>query len=548
MDLEEYIYAHALKNVIDYGKTDASRILPKLFQHGLEKSKIKETLPKIQQIAKEVNSLSKEKRLEMFKKYESLVPEKEEKEKDLPELNLKDTKNVVTRLAPEPSKYLHLGHALSFMLNYLYAKKYNGKCILRFEDTNPEKVSKEYVDAIREDIEDYLGIKPDGEKFISDDMDKLYDYAEKLIKMDKAYMCFCDREKMQDLRHEGKECECRKAPVEKNLIEWKNFLKGKYTKGEAVLRVKGDMKSLNHVMRDSVIFRSMTEKHYKHGTKYKVWPMYDFYNSIEDSTMGVTLILRSNEFDMRVELQDYIKDLLKLKKQTVVQYGRFNVADFTTKGREIRDLIASGEYIGWDDPRLITLKALRRRGITKEAIYELTKQVGLSKNQVNLEFDMIAAINRKLIDSTANRYFFVKEPVEIKITKAPDLKEIEIPIHPDKKEMKKIKVGKVFIQEEDFENLKGKEIRLLHLFNVKLDKKEHKAVYTSTENKNIQRIQWVSDGVPVEILMPDGKWEKGLAESSIKTLKKDEVLQFERYGFVKLDKKEPKYQFWFAHK
>lgn len=548
MELEKFIYAHALKNALEYGKTSPDRVLPKLFQHGLARDKIKETMPQIAKIVKEVNALSEDKRKKLFSDYETLIPEREVKEKDLPELKLKETKNVVTRLAPEPSKYLHLGHAISFLLNYFYAKRYDGKCYLRFEDTNPEKVSEEFVESILYDIENYLGIKVDGVRYISDDMKMLYDYAEKLIKMEKAYMCFCDREQMQDRRHRGVECECRAHRAEKNIDEWNNFLKGKYLKGEAVLRIKGDMKSQNHVMRDSVIFRAIDAPHYRHKKKYKVWPMYDFYNSVEDSVMGVSLILRSNEFDMRVELQDYIKGLLGLKKQDVVQYGRFNVTDFTTKGREIRELIESGELIGWDDPRLITLKALKRRGITREAIYELTKQVGLSKSQVNLEFDMIAAINRKIIDSKTNRYFFVPDAIELKIDKSPKINEVEIPIHPDKPEKRKLKVGKIFISREDFDSNRGKEVRLLHLFNVKLNKKEHEAVFTSIENKDVPKIQWVSDSVKCEVLMPDGRAIEGLAETGIKRLKKDEVLQFERFGFVRVDKQGEPTQFWFTHK
>ncbi|MBI2451478.1 glutamate--tRNA ligase [Candidatus Pacearchaeota archaeon] len=549
MKLEKEIKAYAIKNALEFGKAEPSKILPKLFRHGLEKSEIKNIMPEIIKTAKEINSLSKENLLDLFKEYEKFVKVREEKEKDLPELKLKDTKNVVTRLAPEPSKYLHLGHAMSFLLNYLYAKKYNGKCLLRFEDTNPEKVSQEYVNSTLDDIKNYLEIKIDGIRYISDDMEILYNYAEKLVKIEKAYMCFCDREKMQDLRHKGVECACRKNSIEKNLAEWRNFLKGKYMKGEAVLRIKGDMKSQNHVMRDSVILRAIAKKHYRHGNKYKVWPMYDFYNPIEDSLMGITLILRSNEFDLRVELQDYIKDILGLKKQTIVQYGRFNVIDFTTKGREIRDLIASKEFLGWDDPRLITLKALKRRGIVKETIYELTKQVGLSKNQVNLEFEMLAAINRKIIDATANRYSFVANPMEIKIKNAPKIKQISIPVHPEKKETRNLRISKMFISEEDFKKFKGKEIRLLHLYNIKLDKKENKAEFMSLENKDIQKINWVSEPVKCKILMPSGIYLGGLAEKTIERLKNNEIIQFERFGFAKLDKKRKNnYEFWFAHK
>jgi len=547
--LDNEIWAYALRNAIEYGKTDAGKILPKLFQHGLRKEEIKKIMPSVQKIVKKINSFSEKEKESEFEKYKKYAKEKEEVEKDLPEIDASNLKEVVTRLAPEPSKYNHIGHALTFLLNYIYAKRYKGRCLLRFEDTNPEKVSQEYVDAMKEDVLDYLDIKVDGTRYVSDDMPLLYEYAEKLIKMEKAYMCFCEREKMQDLRHKGIECECRKNDIKKNISEWSNFLKGKYMGGECVLRIKGDMKSQNHVMRDSVIFRAVKAEHYKYKDAYKVWPMYDFYNPIEDSLMGVTLILRSNEFDMRIELQNYIKELLGLKKQLIIQYGRFNVIDFTSKGREIRELVESGDLIGWDDPRLITLKALKRRGITKEAIYELVKQVGLSKHQVNLDFDMIAAINRKLIDSDAERYSFIYEPIELKIKNAPEMKEAFVPIHPDKEEKRKIKLGgKIFISKQDFDNLKGKEIRLLHLYNIKLLGGKD-SEFTSIENKEVPKINWVCDGTRARVLMPDGKWIEGVAERAIEKLKIGCMIQFERFGFVRFDKKnQNSYEFWFAHK
>ncbi len=218
-DFSNEIRAYALKNAVEFGKADAGRILPKLFQHGLDKKDIKNIMPEIEKIAKQINKLKpseREKELENYKKY---AKEREEKEKDLPEIDVSGLKEVVTRLAPEPSKYNHLGHALTFILNYIYAEKNNGKCLLRFEDTNPEKVSQEYVDNMKEDIIEYLGIKPDEIRFVSDDMEILYSYAEKLINIDKAYICFCDREKMQDLRHNGKECECRSKKIKDNLKE-----------------------------------------------------------------------------------------------------------------------------------------------------------------------------------------------------------------------------------------------------------------------------------------------------------------------------------------
>lgn len=548
MNLEKEMRAYALKNALEYDKAVLGKVLPKLFNHGLKKEDINKIMPELNKIISEVNKMSPAAREKEYEKLKGFVKEREEKEKTLPEIDVSGLKEVVTRLAPEPSKYNHLGHAMSFLLNYQYAKKYGGKCLLRFEDTNPEKSKQEYVDAVKEDVIGYLGIEVDGIRFVSDDMDLLYDYARKLIEMGKAYMCFCDREKMQNYRHDGKECECRSRSKAENLKEWKNFVEGKYLNGEAVLRIKGDMKSQNHVMRDSVLYRAMPQKHYRHGTKYKVWPMYDFYNPIEDSLMGVTLILRTNEFDMRIELQDYIKDLLGLKKQKIVQYGRIGVIDFTTKGRETRELVESGTLIGWDDPRLVTLRALKRRGIQKESFYELVEQMGLSKHEVNLDFDMIAAINRKIIDPKADRYSFVTEPVKLEIKSAPKVKDVKMPIHPDKEETKTVKVGDIFISGDDMKSFKSKEVRLLHLYNIKLGTGE-KAEYTDSEVKNIQKINWVSENVPAKVFMPTGEWVSGLAESGVRKLKVDDVIQFERFGFVRLDKKgKSELEFWFAHK
>ncbi len=553
-DFSKEIKLYCLKSILEYGNIDTSKIMPKLFSHGLQKEDIKEVMPVIVKIAKEVESFTLEEKQKQFESLKNLLPEKEGERKGLPEIDIKGIKKVVTRLAPEPSKYNHLGHALTFLINYLYAKRYKGKCLLRFEDTNPEKVSQEYVDAMKEDVLKYLDIKVSSIRFVSDDMKLLYKYALELIRSRNAFVCFCGREKMQDLRHKGIECECREFPSPIQEERWKLLLKGEFEKGEAVLRIKGNMQSLNHVMRDSVLFRQIEAKHYRHGKKYRIWPMYDFYNPIEDSIMGVSLILRSNEFDLRVELQDHIKDLLKLKKQKIIQYGRFNVIDFTTKGREIRELIESGELLGWDDPRLITLRALKRSGITNDVIYELANQVGLSKHPVNLDFDMIASINRKWIASKTNRYFFVENPIQLEIKGKPkEIKTVALQFHPDRKDVRFLKVGDIFISASDFNTLKGKELRLLHLFNVSPspEVKKNKAVaeFTSIENKDIPKIQWVSEHVKTKILMPTGEWISGIAESSIKKLKPGTVIQFERFGFVRFDKKSKEaYEFWFAHK
>ncbi len=555
-DFTDLIRAYALRNALDFGKVDAGRIVPKLFAHGLEKSALEEIMPVIMTIAREVNGLSVGAREHAFAPLASLIPEHVEKEKTLPLLPDARQGLVVTRLPPEPSKHLHVGHGLSFLLNAQYAADYTGKVVLRLEDCNPEKVTQAYADSIIADITEYLQIPLASVSYVSDDMPRLLEYAEHLIIRGNAYMCFCSQESMRDLRHAGKDCSCRTASVEKTLEHWKEFVKGIYGAGNAVLRHKGAMQNENHVMRDSVLWREVDAVHFRHKKQYKVWPMYDFYNAIEDSVSGVTHVLRSNEFHQRGELQQALRVALGLRQPTVVEYGRFSVAEKTTKGREIRELVESGAYIGWDDPRLVTLKALRRRGITKEVLIALMNQVGLKKAEVVFEFPMIAAVSRKLIDATTERYTFIANPVEIAVAGAPlDLTEIAFPLHPDRPETRteRITPGIVSLSAKDWDTYKGKEIRLVHGYNLQLHATTKEGTYTSLDNKALPKVTWVSTfALPARVFMDDGTWVEGKVFEDVASLKIGTVVQFERFGFCKLDKVLKKgtgqvYEFWFTH-
>ncbi len=561
MELKEIILKYALQNAVKFnGRANPGAIVGKLLKEDSNlKSKIKELSKDIQRTVKDVNKLSLDEQKARLKEIAPEMLEKKKVEKKgLPELKNAVMGKVVTRIPPEPSKYNHIGHALSFLLNYLYAKKYKGKSVLRFEDTNPTASKQEYVDAMKKDVLEYLNIKPDKVVYVSDDMPKFYKLAEDLIKRNKAYVCFCEREKMRDLRHKGLPCNCRNNPVEKNLEEWKNMLNKKYKEGECVLRLKIDLESGNHVMRDPVIFRIVYEEHYRQKNKYSVWPMYDFENSVEEEFCGITHILRSSEFGkMRIDLQDYIKDLFGFKKQEIIQYGRFNVVGAITQGREIRQLIADKKVIGWDDPRLVTLRALKRRGIVAEMFYELALKVGLSKTPTNIDWTVISSINRKILDASANRYFFIDDPKEIIIKGAPEM-QIKIKLHPEHEERgtRNFKTNEMFyISKKDFKELKqGKLYRLMHAFNLK--KQKDCFVFDSKElekyKKEGERIMhWLPKDeklVNVEVMMPDAKIVKGLAEPSVKTIKINDVVQFERFGFCKLDSIEKnKLVFWFTH-
>ncbi len=568
-NIKKDILKFALQNaVLHNGKANPKAVLGKILANNQsvrkDKDAISSVLKECENITSKINRMDID---EQKKKLEEIAPElleKKERKKELPELpNAKDGR-VVTRIPPEPSKYNHIGHALSFLINYLYAKKYHGKCVLRFEDTNPNKCKQEYVDAMKEDVLDYLDIRPDKIVFVSDDLPKLYEYAEGLIKKGRAYVCSCSRNKMQELRRRGVACECRSKSVEQNLKEWKDMLNKKFKEGERVLRLKGDMQSKNYVMRDPVIFRISYEKHYRQGTKYCVYPLYDFENSVEEELCGITHILRSAEFGkMRIELQNYIKDLLGFKKQTVVQYGRFNILGAVTQGREIRQMIEEGKIKNWDDPSLVTLRALKRRGIQKETYYELAKTVGLSPTPTNIDWRVIASIDRKILDPKARRFFFIDNPKKIIIENAPE-REVKIKVHPEHEELgyRTFKTGKeFFITMKDFESFENNKLyRLMECLNFK--KQGNKFIFESIKHSEFKKsgskiIHWlpVSDNIiSVKVFTPEHKYIEGLGEESIKKIKIGEVVQFERFGFVRLDHKEKDkrgretFIFWFTHK
>jgi len=549
-NLSNYIIAHALKNAIEFDKTDASKILPKLFKHGLKREDIKEVMPKIQQTVKEINSMKKEEQEKLFSKLENLIPEKEEREglKELPNIG----KNMVFRAAPFPSGAIHIGNARTFLLNAMYAEKYKGKIKLVMDDTigsEQKPISPEAYDLIQESF-DWLGIKYAKPIIYKSDRLKIYyKYAEKLIKKNKAYVCHCEQEILRENRKKGLECSCRQFPKEEQMKRWKKMFKAKM--GSAVLRIKTDMLHPNPAFRDRVLFKISDRKHPKVKNKYRVWPTLEMSWAIDDHLLKITHIIRGNDLLIETDMERFIWNILGWKPPTTIHNGLINLSGIDAKisKSKAQKEVNSGEYSGWDDPRTWSIQSLKRRGIKSEAIREFIKDLGVTSNNTTVPIDTLYSINRKLIDKDANRFFFVPNPIKIKIKNKPEINKISIPIHPEKKETRELNVEEIFISKNDFENLKGKEIRLLHLYNIKLDKTKHEAEFTSTELKPNPKIQWVSNGIKCEILMPDSKLEKGIAEPTIKTLKKDEVLQFERFGFVKYDEiKNGKQTFWFTHK
>ena len=545
-DLSKEIEAYALENAIEFGKTEAGRILPKLFQHGLKKEEIKEVMPLIIDIVKNINKLPDKKRKEAFDKLKDVVKKHEEKERDLPELTNAKGK-MVFRLAPFPSGALHIGNAKTYLLNALYAEKYNAKLLLVIDDTigSEEKPPIKEAYGLIEDAFKLLGIKYEKPViYKSDRLEIYYEYALKLIEKGKVYICHCSAEELRDNRARGVECSCRQFPIKIQLGRWKDMFKLK--EGQATLRIKTDMLHANPAFRDRVLFKISDRAHPRVGKRYRVWPTLEMSWAIDDHLLGISHIIRGNDLMIESDMERFIWDIFNWKHAETIHTGLITIENTGKISKsKAQQEVKSGEYIGWDDPRTWSVQSLIRRGITKEAIKEFVKEIGLNKQDIIVPIDTLYAINRKLIDLSSDRYYFVEAPLKISISgKLPEI--INIEVHPDKKETRQVKTSQeVFISQNDFNSYKGKEIRLLHLCNLKL---KEKTKVSSLENKKIPKIQWISESVKARIFMPDGKWKDGLAESSIESLKKGQVIQFERVGFVRFDDlKDNIYEFWFAH-
>jgi glutamyl-tRNA synthetase len=382
-NLNEKIKAYALKNAIAYkGKPNPGSIVSALFNEGLDKSEVKEIMPKIQNIIKEISELSVEKMQKEFNKLEGFASKRKERE-GLPEIP--NTENgVFTRFAPSPSGAMHIGHALTASIAYNYVKEFGGKMILRIEDTNADNIYPKAYDLLTQDG-NWL-FEGNCEVVIqSDRMNLYYEYAKKLINLDAAYVCTCEAEKFKNISIKKEECPCRKLEKEKNLERWKKMLdENGYVPGEAVLRFKTQekyqgMKNPNPAMRDFPLARINTTTHPRQGDKYRVWPLMNLSVSTDDIEMGLTHIIRAKEHMDNAKRQKMIFEVLGKEYPWNAYLGRWHIQGLRLSASEITKSIDEGLYTGWDDPELPTLQALAKRGYKPQAFHRMAEERGLSE-------------------------------------------------------------------------------------------------------------------------------------------------------------------------
>ncbi|AWY00859.1 glutamine--tRNA ligase [Marinomonas primoryensis] len=334
---------------------------------------------------------------------------------------------VLTRFPPEPNGYLHIGHAKSICLNFGLAQRYNGQCNLRFDDTNPEKESVEYIESIKRDVE-WLGFEwKDEPKFASDYFDQLFDFAIQLVQAGKAYACELNAEQMREyrgtLKEPGKNSPYRDRSVEENMAVFMDMKNGKYKDGEVVLRAKIDMGSPNINMRDPIIYRVRHVYHHQTGDKWCVYPMYDFTHCLSDAIEEVTHSVCTLEFQDHRPLYDWVLDTLKTAHPQQIEFARLNLNYTVTSKRKLKQLVDEKHVHGWDDPRMPTISGLRRRGYTALSIRNFCDRIGVTKSDSTVDVGMLEHAIREDLDASANRAMVVLNPIKVTLTNYPEGKE-----------------------------------------------------------------------------------------------------------------------------
>lgn len=380
-DIEKKTRAYALKNALAHdGKAMQSPVISSLFNEGLKRNEVGKYAKKIIEVISEVNKLSLEEQEKEFSKLEKEVSERETREglEELPDVSRKN--GVVMRFAPSPSGPFHVGHALTFCLNFLYVRKYGGKLYLRIEDTNPENIYPKAYGMLKNEA----GWLSEGKVRViiqSERMEIYYNYVEKLIKKDAVYICTCEQEKFRELVDAKKDCPCRKLGIRENMERWKKMLdKGGFDEGEAVVRFKSGMKHKNPAMRDFPLARINLEKHPLQGNKYRVWPLMNLSVTVDDIELKMTHIIRGKDHRDNAERQKMIYEVLGKKFPWTAFLGKIHFKDMELSMTKMREEIEKGKYKGWDDKRLPTIASLKKQGYKPSAFWKFAEQVGLSES------------------------------------------------------------------------------------------------------------------------------------------------------------------------
>jgi glutamyl-tRNA synthetase len=540
--MDSLILKHALVNAVEHGgKADFQAVLGRVLGEDPSlKGRIKEIVPEIKKVVQDVNSMPIDSQKSKLGEMGVSMEKRGEEERVLPPLENASAGKVVMRIAPNPNGPLHIGHARMVILNDEYAKMYKGKLILRFDDTDPKNPNKvpmrQAYRWIEQDLK-WLGVKYGKVERASARLKTYYRYFETFLKMGMAYVCTCDAEKWaEDVRKNRKGCPCRELDASENLSRWKRMLSWRFKQGQAVGRIKTDLREPDPAAVDWVAFRIVDKpEHPLVGKGSKVWPMLDFASAMDDRDFGVTHILRGKDLMISEKRQKVIYEKMGWPYPITKVYGKvITTDDMVVSKSKIADGIKSGKYAGYDDPRLALLMAYRRKGILPQAIRDYIVDMGVNESETTINQEKLFAENRKLLDMKADRYMAVLDPVRVSLEGKRRV--VAVPYHPAKKSRRKVALDAraVFVESSDAPALKAGRAELM---------------YAEKKPKGLQKIHWVSKpNVRIKIVTPDAKTVAGVAEPGVARLKKGAIIQFYRIGFFRVDKAGKSPVLYFAHK
>lgn len=549
--IEDNIRKYALQNAVLYGgKANPKAVVGKvLAEHPEMRSKAREINFMTEDIVNRVNGIPEEDQRRMLENIDASLLKRSKVERIhlLPDLPEAIDGKVIMRFAPGPSGPLHIGHTRVAILNDEYVKRYHGEFINRIEDTNPEKIDPDAYHTIPEDLS-WLGVEVQKTVIQTDRLQIYYDVARGLLDMDCAYVCKCPVDDWRRLKEEGRACPHRDRPKEEQLDDFDRMLSGDYAEEEAVLVVKTDLAHPNPAIRDFIGLRIVTSiPHPRTGSRYSVYPMMNFSVAVDDHFLGLTHVLRGKDHLNNTLRQAYIFDYFGWTKPWYHHYGLVTIPETILKTSIVGKGIKNGEYSGWDDVRLGTVRAIRRRGITPEAIREYWVDVGMKEVDIQFSWDTLYAFNKRQIDPEADRYFFVWNPVFVEIFGTNELRSYA-PLHPDHpaRGIRNLTlVGnpiRIMMNQDDLDSFKERgKIRLKDMCNLELENGRASFIGNdlSILKEKVRIVHWVPEcSRKAVVMMPDGEKKEGYVEP-IPDSEIGRIVQFERFGFVKIEETQP---------
>ncbi len=566
-DLQKTILKFSLKNALDFkGSVNPKVVLGMTLRESLEyKKDVPNVMKEINATIQSVKDMSAE---EIKSKLEEIAPEllqekKVEKIKGpLKELPNAEKGKVVVRIAPSPSGPLHIGHAYGASLNAEYAKMYEGKFIVRIEDTNPANIYPKAYEMIEEDAKWLTDGRVNQVVVQSDRIETYHRLARQLVEKGQAYVCLLDADTWREMKAKGEPSPYREHDVTQQMERFEKMFTS-YREGEAVLRLKTDMQHKNPAMRDFSLMRISEHAHPRTGTKHKVWPLMVLSVAIDDHELGITHVLNGKDHMDNAAKERMIMDCFGWKHPEYRHWGIINFIGYDLSTTKTKLAIEQKEYNGWDDIRIPFLPALRKRGYVAAAFRKFAIEIGLSMNdkKVTMEefWKMVNAFNKEIVEKSADRYFFVEDPEKMEV-KGMQSKKVVLKKHPEmpEKGVRELEVSELFyLAKRDVDELlEGHVHRLMDCCNAIMNKGMLERIeggheeFKKSEKKG-KIIHWLPVGkvVRVEVVGIDGKRVEGYGEAELASLDVGTTVQFERFAFCTLEeKKEDRLIFWMLHR